>query len=100
VSVPSHTHSVSIPSHSHTLVHGIYSGPTPTAVTVAVDGNVVPGLGLNETEVSILPYLDRDAGGKITRGFHEVTITPNALGRANVVVHIQQFIQSRGEVRV
>jgi phage minor structural protein len=99
-----HTHSIghshTIGIHSHDITYGIYSGPTPTAVTVAVDGNTVPGLGLNETEVSILPYLDRDAGGKITRGFHEVTITPNALGRANVVIHIQQFLQSKGELRV
>jgi hypothetical protein len=65
-----------------------------------VDGNIVPGLGLNETEVNILPHLDRTSGGKIVRGFHEVTITPNDLGRANVVIHIQQFIKSLGEVRV
>jgi phage minor structural protein len=100
VNVPSHSHSVTIPNHTHDIIYGIYSGPTPTAVTVAVDGNIVPDLDLNETEVSILAYLNRDAGGKITRGFHEVTITPNDLGRANVVIHIQQFIQSKGEVRI
>jgi phage minor structural protein len=100
VNVPSHSHSVSIPSHTHDIVYGIYNGPTPTAVTVRVDGNIVPGLGLNETEVNILPHLDRTSGGKIVRGFHEVTITPNDLGRANVVIHIQQFIKSLGEVRV
>ena len=100
VSIPSHSHSVTIPNHTHDITYGIYSGPTPTAVTVRVDGNIVPGLGLNETEVSILPYLDRTPGGMIVRGFHEVTITPNDLGRAAVTIHIQQFVQSKGEVRV
>ncbi len=100
VSIPNHRHSFALSDHVHDIIYGIYQGPTPTAVTVKVDGNVISGLGLKEEEVNIMDHLKRDAGGKIVRGFHEVTITPNSLGRANVVIHIQQFIQSKGAVRI
>src|SRR5690606_12899797 len=61
-----HTHP--IPAHTHEIEYGIFEGPTPTAVTVKVDGNVVPGLGTSVDEVDIIPYLAKDSGGKIQRG--------------------------------
>lgn len=99
-SVPSHTHDVDTPDHTHDIDYGIYSGPTPTSVTVAVDDNVVSGLGLSETEIDVTDYLERTAGGKIVRGFHEITLTPDSLGRANIAVHVQQFVQSRGSTQL
>ena len=100
VSIPSHTHGVSTPNHTHPLEYGIYNGPSPSSVTVQVDGNTVPGLGLYETEVNVTDYLSRDTGGKITRGFHQITVTPDTLGRVNIAVHVQQFIQSKGAVQL
>ena len=99
VSTPSHTHNVTIPAHSHDITYGIYNGPTPTAVTVKVDGTTIPGLGLSETEVNITQDLSKTAGGMIERGWHEVTITPNSLGRVHAAIHIQQFLQSKGDIR-
>jgi phage minor structural protein, N-terminal region len=90
-----HTHT--IPAHTHDIEYGIFEGPTPTAVTVRVDGNVVPGLGTSADEVDIIPYLAKDAGGKIQRGtWHEITVTPNGLGRIVATVLTQIFVQSRG----
>lgn len=113
VSIPNHTHSVSIPNHSHSVTfpghvhgieHGIFLGGSPSAVTVSVDGNVVPGLGLWEQEVNITDYLDTtqgvQGGGRIRRGWHYVEITPNSLARVQGTIHIQQFIQSRGAIQM
>ena len=104
VSIGNHSHSVSIPNHTHPITYGIYSGPTPTRITLRVDGVVKSGYNnvakLNETEVNITQDLAKTPGGMIVRGWHEVTITPNRLGRVNVAVHIQQFLQSKGELRL
>ena len=91
-----HMHSLDIPSHTHDLQHGIFEGPTPTAVTVKVDGNIIPGLGTSETNIDIIPYLQKDGSGKIQRGWHEIEILPNNLGRIVANVVSQVFIQSRG----
>jgi hypothetical protein len=90
-----HTHT--IPAHTHDIEYGIFEGPTPSAVTVRVDGNVVPGLGTSADEVDIIPYLSKDAGGRIQRGaWHTIEIAPNSLGRVVATVLTQIFVQSRG----
>lgn len=96
LSFPNHKHSTHIPDHTHDMEHGIYMGPTPTAVEVRVDGNLIPGLGLSEDGVDIVPYLEKDADGKIVRGWHEVTVTPDGLGRVAASIFMQMFVQSRG----
>ena len=101
VSIPDHTHGMdhthTIPAHTHDIEYGIFEGPTPTAVTVRVDGNVVPGLGTSADEVDIIPYLAKDSGGKIQRGtWHTIEIAPNSLGRIVATVLTQIFVQSRG----
>jgi phage minor structural protein len=90
-----HTHE--IPAHSHGIEFGIFEGPTPNAVTVKVDGTMVPGLGTNEQDVDIIPYLSKDEEGRIQRGtWHTIEIAPNSLGRIVASVNTQIFIQSRG----
>jgi len=101
VSIPDHTHGMdhthTIPAHTHDIEYGIFEGPTPTAVTVKVDGNAVPGLGTSADEVDIIPYLAKDSGGKIQRGtWHTIEIAPNSLGRIVATVLTQIFVQSRG----
>jgi len=96
VTIASHTHGITLPDHTHAIEHGIFQGPTATAVTVRVDGNVVPGLGVSVTDVDIIPYLSKDGSGKIQRGWHEVSITPNSLSRMVASIFTQIFAQSRG----
>lgn len=90
-----HTHQIS--AHTHDMVYGIFEGPTPTSLTVTVDGNAISGLGTSGTDVDIIPYLAKDGEGKVTRGsWHEIKITPNNLGRVVANVVTQLFVQSRG----
>jgi len=98
VSIPNHFHSLSLPNHVHGIEYGIFlNGTLPTAITVTVDGNPVPGLTLNEDGIDLIPYLAVDGDGKVTRGaWHEISISPNALGRIEANIITQLFIQSRG----
>ena len=90
-----HTHQ--IPAHSHDIEFGIFEGPTPSSVVVKVDGTVVSGLGTDEQDVDIIPYLSKDGEGRIQRGiWHTIEIAPNSLGRIVASVNTQIFIQSRG----
>ena len=107
ITMSSHTHT--IPDHAHDISYGIHEGPTPTTLTVAVDGNAVAGLGTSETAVDITSYLTTGADGKITRGaFHTVAITPTAddaasdtpMGRIEGNLIMQMFVQSRGDTQL
>jgi phage minor structural protein len=97
VTIPNHSHDLTLPDHTHEILYGIFEGETPTSVTVKVDGNTIPSLGLNENDIDIIPYLSKDSEGKINRGtWHEVEITPNSLGRITANIATQLFLQSRG----
>lgn len=97
VDLPDHAHDIELPDHTHEIEYGIFSGPSPSAVTVKVDGNEIPGLGTSESDVDIIPYLSKDGEGRIQRGvWHEITITPDDLGRVVADVVTQLFVQSRG----
>ncbi|WP_254611595.1 phage tail protein [Paenibacillus sp. JMULE4] len=89
-----HTHI--IPSHTHEIEYGIFEGPTPTSIEVQVDGNLLTGLGTSVQDVDIIPYLSKDGSGKVNRGWHEIKITPNGLGRIVANLNSQIFVQSRG----
>ncbi|MCL6457888.1 MAG: hypothetical protein K6T85_07770 [Gorillibacterium sp.] len=92
-----HTHLMVLPNHDHDTIFGIFEGSTPTAVTVEVDGNVIPGLGINEDSIDLIPYLSKDGDGKIQRGrWVDIEITPNNLGRIVATVNTQIFVNSRG----
>lgn len=97
VIIGDHVHQIIIPPHTHDIEYGIFEGPTPTAVTVKVDGQIVPGLGVDEQDIDIIPYLSKDGGGKIQRGvWHTIEIAPNSLGRIVASVNTQIFVNSRG----
>lgn len=96
VDVENHTHEIELPDHGHEIEFGIFEGPTPTAVTVKVDGNEIPDAPLSAEALDIVDYLKKDESGKIVRGWHEIEFIPNGLGRVEASLHIQLFIQSRG----
>jgi phage minor structural protein len=96
ISIGNHTHSVTIGTHTHSIQYGIYEGATPTSLNITVDGNNT-GLTATSGSQDVINYLDVDGGGKITRGaWHEITITPNSMGRIVANLIIQFFVQSRG----
>lgn len=98
--VPAHTHGMDhthqIPAHTHDIDFGIWEGPTPTSVTIKVDGNTIP-ITDTQGDIDIIPYLSKDGAGKIQRGaWHTIEIAPNTLGRIVASVLNQIFVQSRG----
>lgn len=97
IDIPDHQHSITLPDHIHEIEHGIYTLPsTPTSVVVKIDGNTVPITSTQGNDIDLIPYLAKDGGGKVLRGqWHEITITPNGLGRINANVISRVFIQSR-----
>jgi hypothetical protein len=80
------------------LEYGIYEYPDmPSSVTLKVDGNNVPISDVSAENLNIVPFLNKDIDGKVTRGaWHTIEITPNGLGRIVAQVVKQVFIQSRG----
>lgn len=96
VNIPNHTHNITLPPHTHGIEYGIYEGPTPAKLTIQIDGEIIPGTAINGDEVDIIRFLAKDNGGKILRGWHEIKITPDGLGRVVASVFTQLFAQSRG----
>ncbi|PAD67052.1 hypothetical protein CHH83_20935 [Bacillus sp. 7586-K] len=97
IDIPNHSHEIKLPNHTHQIKHGIYKlSDLPTAVEIKVDGNVLPITATSGQDINIIPYLSIDSTGRINRGqWHEITITPNKLGRVNANVISRLFIQSR-----
>lgn len=89
----SHTHST--PDHTHPPVLGIYKGGTAASVTINVDGNTVAAGDISGGEFNAIPYLSKDADGKITRGtWHEIEITPDGNTRIVADLHVKTFVRS------
>ena len=67
----------------------ILDGGTASNVVITVDGNIVPGIP-DPTGTTLAPYLSQDDYKKITKGWHEIVIKPNAITRieANLYVHM------------
>lgn len=101
-----HSHDIEIPNHTHEIEYGIYEYDyKPSKLTIKVDGNTVStAASLTGSKIDIIPYLSKDASGRINRGtFHTVEITPNTtednlegLARITASVIKQTFLQSRG----
>ncbi|HDR4446699.1 TPA: phage tail protein [Bacillus cereus] len=92
-----HIHTVILPDHIHDILFGIYRlSERPSKVTIKVDGNIVPVTSVSAENVNLEPYLSKDNSGKIERNkWHQITITPDELGRVNANVISRLFIQSR-----
>jgi phage minor structural protein len=97
VNIPNHTHGITLPDHTHDIQFGIYKlSELPTAVAIKVDNNTVPFTETSGDNIDLIPFLSKDADGKVSRGWHTATIAPNDLGRINANIYTQFFIQSRG----
>ncbi|AXO97174.1 phage tail spike protein [Bacillus anthracis] len=97
ISIPNHTHTITLPDHIHDIQHGIYKlSERPSKVTIKVDGNVVPVTSTSADNVDLEPYISKNNQGEVERNkWHEITITPDNLGRVNANVITRLFIQSR-----
>lgn len=101
IDLPAHKHAINLPDHTHEIEHGIFKmSTTPNKVAIKVDGTTVLHTSTSGDSIDLVPHLKRDADDRIVRGWHEVEITPNGLGRINAQLMTQFFIQSRGGVDV
>ena len=111
--LPLHSHKIyhthNLDAHTHNLLFGIYEKTASVSgVTIRVDGNLVGGVtGISGDGIDIIDALTKGTDGKVTRGKHTITITPQhpsgsqqALCRIDAQLHVQCFIQSRGKYRV
>ena len=93
VTIPNHSHDVTIPEHTHDIVHQIVEDDvTATSVIIKVDGVTVPHTATDGDRIDLAPYLSSD--GSISRGRHEITITPNANARIEADLILRVFIRS------
>ena len=96
MNVPDHVHLIDIPDHIHEIKHQIVEAPnSPTAVVIKVDGNTVPITSTSGDRINLANYLSKDSDGRVTRGRHEITITPNSIARIEADVVLRVFIQSQ-----
>lgn len=96
ITIPRHRHDFSLPDHTHELEFGIYEGQTASSATITVDGNTMPTVS-DYSDINIVPYLDKDDSGKITRNtWHTIKITPNRMSRIVAALFTQLFTNSRG----
>ncbi|MEG1360743.1 MAG: phage tail spike protein [Clostridia bacterium] len=89
--VPGHSHS--LPDHTHHMEYGVYeAAETASAVAVSIDGQEVPR-GISDTkDFDAVAYMGKDSAGRITRGWHTLTFTPNAMARISGTVYIKTFV--------
>jgi hypothetical protein len=84
-----------LPDHAHEIDFGIFElDEMPTKVTIKVDGNTVNFSNLDGDRIDLIPYLEKDSDGRITRGRHEVEILPNARARIEADLILRVFIRS------
>jgi len=96
IELKDHVHEIILPDHVHEVEHGIYRlSRRPSKVTIKVDGNLVPFDSTSGQNIDLISYLSKDDEGKIERNkFHEITITPDDLGRVNANIITRLFISS------
>ncbi|MFL2116269.1 phage tail spike protein [Marinilactibacillus psychrotolerans] len=96
VTIPAHTHDISLPNHTHDVEHKITElDATPSKVTIRVDGNTVPATATSADRLDLVEYMSKDDSGKITRGRHEIEITPDGLARIEADLILRVFIRSQ-----
>lgn len=96
VTIPNHSHEIDIPDHTHDIIHEIVEAPTSaSSVGITVDGNPVPHTSTSGDRINLAKYMNKNNDGIISRGRHEITITPNALARIEADVILRVFIRSQ-----
>lgn len=75
--VPAHKHEIKLPDHTHSIDYGIFEDDQmPERIEVLIDNQKVTEITeLNADRLDVTKYFYTD-DGKITRGWHEVTLKP------------------------
>lgn len=96
VDLPNHTHEIELPDHTHEVKHEIIElNETASKMLIKVDGNIVNFNGTSGDRVNLVDFMNKDTSGKVTRGKHEVSLSPNSLARVEADLILRVFIQSQ-----
>lgn len=96
--IPSHYHIVNIPAHSHEITPGIYKFGNPENFSIYINGSKKQTLNTLNTEINLTNLLIGNKG-KIPRNkWFSIEIRPNDLAYISIVLVIQGFVQSRGDI--
>jgi hypothetical protein len=95
-SIPNHQHELTLPDHTHTITSGIYTGDTASKLTLRVDDILLGTYEKSINNLDIAQQMSKDDAGRIRRGWHTITITPDKLTRVECDLSVQLFANSRG----
>lgn len=96
VTIPNHSHDIEIPDHTHDIKHEIVEAPvSASSVIITVDGNSVPHTATSGDRINLVDYMSKNIDGTISRGRHEILITPDTLARIEADVILRVFIRSQ-----
>ena len=96
VVIPNHVHEIQIPDHTHEIKHEIVEASVgASSVGITVDGNPVPHTSTTGNRINLIDFMSKDSGGQVTRGQHEILITPDTLARIEADVILRVFIRSQ-----
>ena len=105
-SIPDHTHNVEIPTHQHFTIipgHGHDITPTiayfgnPYCFNLYIGDRYVGQYQTRDLEIDVTKLL-LDSSNKIPRGqWLKLKVVPNDLAHIQIDLHVQGFVQSRGD---
>lgn len=95
VNVPAHTHDLTLPDHTHDILYGIHKySSVANKIVLSVDGNTVSGTDTRRERFDLVPYMNKDNTGNVTRGWHTIKMQPNDLCRVEAQITMRVFIKS------
>ncbi|MFR3685205.1 MAG: hypothetical protein ACLTXM_09240, partial [Enterococcus sp.] len=91
-----HTHEIELPDHTHEIEYGIFEDSNnANQVTIKVDDTTVSGKETRRERFNLVDYLSKQTDGTISRGWHEIVMTPNKLARIEAQITMRVFIKSQ-----
>lgn len=96
VTIPNHEHEIDLPDHEHEIEHEIVEASvSASSVKIEIDGNLVPHTATTGNRLNLAQYMNKNDDGTVSRGRHEILITPNNLARIEADVILRVFIRSQ-----
>lgn len=97
VSIQAHQHTVNIPGHGHEITPTIAYFGNPYGFTLYVGDKATGSYQSRDLEIDITKLL-LDSSNKIPRGqWLKLKVVPNDLAHIQIDLHVQGFVQSRGD---
>lgn len=90
--ISGHSHNVVFNDHTHPIEYGIFRGTTASRVTVKLGDNAVPAAVADTMDFDAVPYMQKDSNGRIVRGWHKLTFTPDRMTGISGTAYVKTFV--------